>query len=143
MCRENAAVTLDSLHETAESGLKANLKDLGFDLSGYKTLSQLFPHHVGHYIGLDLHDVPGLPRRERLKAGHVVTVEPGVYVPDDDHWPKHFRGMAIRIEDTVAVQKETPLVMTTEAVKEIDDIEAILGTGEGWTQQNGDGPLYN
>ena len=143
MCRENAAVTLDSLHETVESGLKANLKDLGFDLSGYKTLSQLFPHHVGHYIGLDLHDTPGLPRRERLKAGHVVTVEPGVYVPDDDHWPKHFRGMAIRIEDTVAIQEETPLVMTTEAVKEIEDIEAILGTGEGWDQQKGSGPLYN
>lgn len=142
LCRENAAVTLDTLHETTESGLKANLTDLGFDMSGYKAISQLFPHHVGHYVGLDLHDTPGLPRKERLKTGHVVTVEPGIYVPNDDRWPKHFQGLGIRIEDTVAVQAETPLILTTEAVKEVDDIEAILGTGEGWAKSEGHGPLY-
>jgi len=49
----------------------------------------------------------------------------GIYVPDDTRWPKHFRGMGIRIEDSVAVQAEHPYVLTTEAVKEVVDIEAL------------------
>lgn len=43
----------------------------------------------------------------------------GIYVPDDERWPAHFRGMAIRIEDSVCVQPESPLIFTTEAVKEV------------------------
>jgi intermediate cleaving peptidase 55 len=54
-----------------------------------------------------------------------VTVEPGVYVPDDNRFPAHFRGMGIRIEDSVCVQEDTALVLTTEAVKEVVDIEAL------------------
>ena len=51
----------------------------------------------------------------------------GLYVPDTDAYPAHFRGMGIRIEDSVCVQEEHPLVLTTEAVKEVDDIEALRG----------------
>lgn len=43
----------------------------------------------------------------------------GVYVPDDERWPEHFRGLGIRIEDSVCVGEENPLVLTTEAVKEV------------------------
>lgn len=39
----------------------------------------LFPHHVGHYIGLDVHDCPGYPRSYALKAGQCITVEPYVF----------------------------------------------------------------
>ena len=49
----------------------------------------------------------------------------GIYVPDDERWPKHFRGMAIRIEDSVCVTEEGPYSLTTEAVKEVVDIEAL------------------
>ena len=43
----------------------------------------------------------------------------GVYVPDDARWPAHFRGMGVRIEDTVCVREEGPLNLTVEAVKEV------------------------
>lgn len=43
----------------------------------------------------------------------------GVYVPNDDRWPVHFRGIGIRIEDSVCVDDEEPYVLTTEAVKEV------------------------
>ena len=43
----------------------------------------------------------------------------GVYVPDDERWPEHFRGLGIRIEDSVCVGEENPLVLTTEAVKQV------------------------
>ncbi|KAI9869268.1 MAG: hypothetical protein M1813_000056 [Trichoglossum hirsutum] len=125
LCREDANVSLDKLHNIAENGLEDQLKQLGFDLSG-KALETLFPHHVGHYIGLDVHDSPGYPRTGRLKAGQCITIEPGIYVPTDDRWPKHFRGLGIRIEDSVCIQEEAPLVLTTEAVKEIVDIEALM-----------------
>jgi intermediate cleaving peptidase 55 len=124
LCRESANMTLDKIHQVTEHGLKEALKSLGFDVSG-NAMDILFPHHVGHYIGLDVHDCPGYVRSAPLKAGHCVTVEPGIYVPDDERWPKHFRNLGIRIEDSICVQDDNPLVLTTEAVKEVVDIEAL------------------
>jgi hypothetical protein len=53
----------------------------------------------------------------------------GIYVPTDDRWPKHFRGLGIRIEDSVCIQEEAPLVLTTEAVKEVGVHELSWGNG--------------
>ncbi|KAJ5125689.1 hypothetical protein N7448_005007 [Penicillium atrosanguineum] len=141
LCRENANLSLDKLHGIAENDLKDQLKQLGFDLSGNvradlsrraedvadcdQAISTLFPHHLGHYIGLDVHDCPGYSRGYNLKAGQCITIEPGIYVPDDDRWPAHFRGIGIRIEDSVCVGDEHPIVLTPEAVKEVEDIEAL------------------
>ena len=126
LCREDAKLSLDKLHDIAENGLRDNLKSIGFDLSGRDALSTLFPHHLSHYIGLDVHDCSGFSRRNTLTAGMCVTIEPGLYVPkNDERWPKHFRGMGIRIEDSVCVGEESPYVLTTEAVKEVVDIEAL------------------
>ena len=41
-----------------------------------KALETLFPHHLGHYIGLDVHDTPGQSRKNPLQVGQCVTVEP-------------------------------------------------------------------
>jgi len=49
----------------------------------------------------------------------------GIYVDQSERWPEHFRGIGIRIEDSVCVQENGPLVLTTEAVKEVVDIEAL------------------
>ncbi|KAL7622587.1 aminopeptidase [Parahypoxylon ruwenzoriense] len=124
LCRASANTTLDKLHTITENALRSQLQDLGFDMSG-DAMNILFPHHVGHYVGLDVHDVPGYPRNVLLKEGHCVTVEPGIYVPDDQRWPQAFRGMGIRIEDSVCVGDDNPLILTTEAVKEVADIEAL------------------
>ncbi|KAF2837609.1 xaa-pro dipeptidase app [Patellaria atrata CBS 101060] len=131
LCRESAHMSLDGLHKVAEKGLRDALSGLGFDMSG-NALETLFPHHLGHYIGLDVHDAPGYSRRGNLKDGMCITIEPGIYVPDSDRWPEAFRGIGIRIEDSVCVQAEHPLVLTTEAVKEVVDIEAqhsLFGQG--------------
>ncbi|KAL8845409.1 MAG: hypothetical protein Q9176_000045 [Flavoplaca citrina] len=124
LCRADASNSLDKIHQIAEASLKDSLSQLGFDMSG-NALETLFPHHLGHYIGLDVHDTPGQSRKNPLQVGQCVTVEPGIYVPNTDRWPAAFRGMGIRIEDSVCVQEESPLVLTTEAVKEVDDIEAL------------------
>ena len=87
----------------------------------------LYSHHVSHHVGLEVHDCSTLPRGLPLKAGNCVTIEPGVYVPDNDKWPKHFRGIGIRIEDCVAVGEDKGLqvVLSADAVKEVVDIEAV------------------
>ena len=59
---------------------------------------QYFVHSLGHGVGLDIHEPPTLRpgRKDMLKVGNVVTVEPGIYIVD-------FGG--VRIEDTVLVLK--------------------------------------
>lgn len=125
LCRADAGRSLDQIHRATEAALKTELSALGFDMARSGALDALFAHHVGHYVGLDVHDCPGYGRNVALKKGMCVTIEPGVYVPDDEQYPKHFRGMGIRIEDSVAVDDEGPVVLTVEAVKEVVDIEAL------------------
>jgi intermediate cleaving peptidase 55 len=124
MCKESANLSLDRLHRITDNMLRDGLKDLGFDVSG-RNMEQLFPHHVGHFVGLDVHDAPGHPRTGSLVEGNCITIEPGVYVPDDERWPERFRGLAMRVEDSVIIGKDAPEVLTATAAKEIDEIEAL------------------
>lgn len=118
LCQASSNLDLDKLHKIATRTLSEGLKDLGFDMSR-DAIETLFPHHVGHYIGLDVHDSPGLPRNRPFEKGMCVTVEPGIYVPDDERWPAWARGIGMRIEDSVCIDEESPVVLTTEAVKEV------------------------
>lgn len=124
MCKESSNISLDRLHRATDNLLREGLKDIGFDVSG-RNMEQLFPHHVGHFVGLDVHDAPGYPRTGALVEGNCITIEPGVYVPDDDRWPERFRGLAMRVEDSVLIGKDAPEVLTATAAKEIDEIEAL------------------
>jgi intermediate cleaving peptidase 55 len=126
LCRATASVNLDKLHNIAEQQLTDQLNQIGFNISG-KDIETLFPHHLGHYIGLDVHDTVSYSRKVLLQEGHCITIEPGVYVPDDERWPKHFRNMGVRIEDSIAVQEDSALILTAEAVKEVVDIESLRG----------------
>ncbi|GKT94209.1 metallopeptidase family M24 [Colletotrichum tofieldiae] len=66
LCRENANLSLDEIHDHTSAGLLEQLRSLGFDITT-RDIDVLFPHHVGHYVGLDVHDVPGYGRRTPLK----------------------------------------------------------------------------
>lgn len=71
-----------------------------------------FFHGIGHQLGMEVHDVtPKGP----LQAGMVITVEPGVYLPDEN--------LGVRIEDDVLVTKDGHRVLTRAIPKKVADIE--------------------
>lgn len=126
-----AAMSLQDLHELAVMTLTQGLRALpGFGgITRSEVLRELFPHYVGHHLGLDLHDVPSVSRHTRLKPGNVVTIEPGIYVPMAEKWPKHFRGIGVRVEDDVAVAAKNLTNLTSLCVKEVVDIELLIALG--------------
>ena len=87
-------------------------------------------HNVSHMLGIDVHDCAKARTQEyrygKLRAGMVLTVEPGLYFqPDDATVPEAFRGIGVRIEDDIVVQKNGPPLNLTTAPKEIAEIEAL------------------
>lgn len=73
---------------------------------------QLFPHSIGHHLGMDLHDCPSIPYDSKLAPGMIITIEPGLYVPDSPEYPEEYRGIGIRIEDDVLVRVDGAEVLT-------------------------------
>lgn len=84
---------------------------------------ELYPHYIGHPVGIDLHESAHLDRNAQLKAGMVITIEPGIYVPPSPLFPKDFHNLGIRIEDEILVGKDHPTVLSVAAPKEIADVE--------------------
>lgn len=126
--------TLDEVHEAAARVIAAGLVELGF-LSGsvdeileQKRLRPYFMHRTSHWLGMDVHDVGRYYQAKKprpLEPGMVITVEPGIYVAEDDeHAPPAFRGIGIRIEDDVAITAGDPDVLTAGAPKTIEEVEA-------------------
>lgn len=88
-----------------------------------------YMHGLGHFIGLDVHDVGNykIDGEDRpLKPGMVITVEPGIYISDDSDVPDMYKGIGVRIEDDVVITATGVDVLTADVPKEIDDIEALM-----------------
>ncbi len=97
--------------EAAEKKLAAGVPAREVDLAARaifrkEGLERHFWHALGHGVGLAIHEAPALSyrSRKRLKPGHVVTVEPGLYFPD---WG------GVRLEDMVLVGEEGLLRLNT------------------------------
>ena len=89
-----------------------------------------YMHRVGHWIGIDVHDVGDYKIDEKwrlLEPGMVTTIEPGIYIaPDNKRVPKKWRGIGVRIEDDVLVTKKGNRVLTTGIPKTVAEIEAFM-----------------
>lgn len=90
---------------------------------------KFFMHKLSHWLGLDVHDAGPYTdetgKSIKLLPGMVMTVEPGIYVPDLPDIPKRFRGIGIRIEDDVLVTKTGNKILTAGTPKTIDEIESF------------------
>uniref|UniRef100_G3VLC6 Xaa-Pro aminopeptidase 3 n=1 Tax=Sarcophilus harrisii TaxID=9305 RepID=G3VLC6_SARHA len=95
-----------------------------------KAARKYCPHHVGHYLGMDVHDTPDISRSLPLQPGMVVTIEPGIYVPEGDcDVSERFRGLGVRIEDDVVVTEGSPLILSADCPKEMHHVERICDRG--------------
>jgi Xaa-Pro aminopeptidase len=128
--------TLPAIHEITVRRLCEHMLSLGL-LEGVSTdLDELieseayrryYMHGTSHWLGLDVHDV-GLYRKDDqprpLEPGMCFTVEPGLYVPEDDETaPAHLRGIGVRIEDDVIVTADGHENLNTAIPKTPDDVE--------------------
>jgi Xaa-Pro aminopeptidase len=86
-------------------------------------VKQYCPHKMSHSIGLDVHDVRPIGK---LVPGMVVTVEPGIYIPEGSNCPQKFWNIGIRVEDDVVVIEEGRSVLSAFAPQSITDIEALM-----------------
>lgn len=82
-----------------------------------------FPHGTSHYLGLDVHD-PGL--YGAFEANMVITVEPGIYIPEGSDCDKKWWGIAVRIEDDILITENGPVNLSAEAPRKAEEIEALM-----------------
>ena len=95
-----------------------------------ETYRDFYMHRVGHWLGIDVHDVGDYRidgNWRLLEPGMVTTIEPGIYIaPDNKRVPRKWRGIGVRIEDDVLVTKNGPKVLSKDAPKEIKEIESLM-----------------
>ena len=63
-----------------------------------------------------------------MEPGVVLTIEPGLYLPDSEDIPKGLRGIGIRLEDDVAVRDGDPWVLSGDVPLRPEEVEALVGT---------------
>ena len=135
--------TWHEVHEVATRELTRGMLRLGLlegDPDDAELVEQLiedgkqkrfYMHGTGHWLGMDVHDVgayAGGGTPTVLEPGMVMTVEPGLYVAEDDEEaPERFRGIGIRIEDDVVCTEGDPEVLSEGCPKSIEDVEAAVG----------------
>jgi Xaa-Pro aminopeptidase len=85
-------------------------------LCGDATCDRYFVHGLGHWLGMDVHDVGDYGRP--LEPGMVLTVEPGIYLTGES--------LGVRIEDDVLVTEDGHEVLSASAPKTVEEIETLM-----------------
>lgn len=94
----------ESLHHMAYEFLKEQ---------GYE---KYFPHGIGHFVGLDVHDVGDYT--QPLAVGDVITIEPGIYIPEEK--------LGIRIEDMYWIVEDEAVCLSEGIPKTIAEVEDLM-----------------
>lgn len=97
-----------------------------FDLGIIKSIDEkhnYLPHGTSHHIGLDVHDPS---KYKTFQENMVITMEPGIYIPEGSPCDKKWWGIAIRIEDDILVTKGNPINLSVEAPRTTEAIEKMM-----------------
>jgi Xaa-Pro aminopeptidase len=94
---------------------------------------KFFMHRTGHWLGMDVHDVGDYKVGDEWRVfepGMVLTVEPGIYIAAGTRGvSRRYWNIGVRIEDDVAVTRKGCEVLTSQAPKTADEIEALMASG--------------
>ncbi|PRT56936.1 Intermediate cleaving peptidase 55 [Wickerhamiella sorbophila] len=118
-CTVSSGMSLHDIHRFSEKQMQIELANAGLELPR-SLVSVAYPHSIGHHLGLDVHDVSV---QGQLEANNVITIEPGVYIPFDDRFPKAYQGIGIRIEDNIVVGITGYENLTIDTLKEVEEVQ--------------------
>lgn len=127
-------VTLDQLFDLMCFRIGKYLREIGLidkslsDLQMARAAFKFCPHHVSHYLGMDIHDTPLIHRDRLLAPGMVFTIEPGIYIgANNTDVPPQFRGIGIRIEDDILVKDGGGIeVLTNSCIKDKTELKQLI-----------------
>ena len=97
-----------------------SLHHLAVEFLERKGYGQYFTHGIGHFLGLDVHDVGD--RNEPLDEGDVFTIEPGIYIPAEK--------TGIRIEDDYWMTKDGVVCLSDDLPRSVVEIEQLMQSQE-------------
>ncbi len=128
-------VAWNTPHEAAVAVLAQGMIDLGLLQGSLDAVLEsgdyrrFYMHRTGHWLGRDVHDVGDYKRDGQWRAlepGMTLTIEPGCYIRPGEGVPEHFWNIGVRIEDDALVTAGGCELITNDAPKAIDDIEALM-----------------
>lgn len=109
-------VTFAELNDQTKKILAQGCMELGI-IKDEGELGNYYYHGVGHFLGLDTHDVGA--RDSILEPGMVLTIEPGLYIEEE--------GIGVRIEDDILVTDSGHENLSKDIIKTVEDIEEYMG----------------
>jgi Xaa-Pro aminopeptidase len=120
VCKPGA--TFGQLTKATREVVNKGLKELGI-IESEAQKHQYYPHGCCHHIGLDVHD-----RGEytQLQENMIITIEPGIYIPENANCDKRWWGIAVRIEDDYLLTKDGYEHLSVSAPRKVEDIEAMM-----------------
>lgn len=119
VCR--AGASLRDIDKAGRDVINKGLKELGI-LSVETDKHKYYPHGCCHHIGLDVHDRGA----GDLQEGMVITIEPGIYIPENSPCDKKWWGIGVRIEDDYLITKDGYDHLSASAPRTVKDIEATM-----------------
>lgn len=103
-------VTIHEYEQLIENFMGEKLRELGLIKTiTHEKVRHYFPHATSHFLGLDTHD--GGDYKHPLEPGVVMTVEPGIYIPEE--------GLGVRIEDDVLITEDGITVLSSRLPREL------------------------
>lgn len=120
MCVKDSAFRAP--HNAARAVINKGLKELGI-IKDENERHSYFPHGTSHYLGLDVHD---RGTYGPLQPNDVITVEPGIYIPEGSNCDKKWWGIAVRIEDDILIKEDGWENLSDMAPRKAEEIEALM-----------------
>jgi Xaa-Pro aminopeptidase len=108
-------ITMKEFNDYGKNILIQGAKRIGL-IKEDSEINKYYYHSLGHYLGLDVHDVGNYSKP--IPVGALITVEPGLYIAEE--------GIGIRIEDDIFVTKDGSVNLTKKIIKEVKEIEAYM-----------------
>jgi len=114
--------TFAELTEVTKRIVNKGLQELGI-IKKVNDQHLYYPHGCCHHIGLDVHD---RGTYDVLEENMVITIEPGIYIPENADCDERWWGIAVRIEDDFLITKDGYEHLSISAPRTVEDIEATM-----------------